>query len=114
MAAFDITKENFEQKVLASPVPVLVDFWAPWCGYCLRLGPAVAQVAAEEDGRLAVGQLNIDDAPELAARYSISSIPTLILFKNGRPARPSSGLPARAASAPISASRGCKPRKGDP
>ncbi len=86
MAVFDITKENFEQKVLASPV--LVDFWAPWCGYCLRLGPAVAQVAAEEDGRLAVGKLNIDDAPELAARYGISSIPTLILFKNGQACPP--------------------------
>ena len=88
MSVLHLTKETFANEVLHTSLPVLIDFWAPWCGYCLRLGPAVAQVAAEEDGRLAVGKLNIDDAPELAARYGISSIPTLILFKNGQDCPP--------------------------
>ncbi|MDR1971059.1 MAG: thioredoxin [Treponema sp.] len=81
-----ITNENFESEVLASPLPVLIDFWADWCGPCKMIGPFIDQLAAEYEGRLKVGKVNVDEQGELAGRYGVASIPTLILYKDGRPA----------------------------
>lgn len=79
-----IVSENFAAEVEQAAGPVLVDFWAPWCGYCRRLMPAVEAVAAERAGRLNVVKVNIDDAPALAERFEIMTIPSLILFQNGK------------------------------
>ncbi|MDR1024215.1 MAG: thioredoxin [Treponema sp.] len=78
-----ITSENFEEEVLKSPVPVLLDFWAEWCGPCRMIGPFIEQIGAEYDGRLKIGKINVDEQADLAARHSIVSIPTLVLYKNG-------------------------------
>ena len=78
-----LTEENFETAVLKADRPVLVDFWATWCGPCQMLGPVLAEVAEEKKEVLAVGKVNVDDSPALAARYGIMSIPALLLFKNG-------------------------------
>ncbi len=78
-----VTAENFDQEVLQSDVPVLVDMWAPWCAPCLMLAPIIEQVAQKYGGRLKVVKVNVDEAPELANRYNIRSIPTLLIFKNG-------------------------------
>ncbi len=75
--------ENFQKEVLDSDVPVLVDFWAPWCAPCRIIGPFIEQLAEEFDGKIKVGKLNVDDAPEIANRYGIRGIPTVIIFKNG-------------------------------
>ena len=88
----ELTNENFDAEVLQSELPVLVDFWATWCGPCMMLGPIVAEVATEYAGRVKVGKVNVDNAPELAARYGITSIPVLLLFRKGEVAKTSVGF----------------------
>lgn len=83
MAEVIITSENFEQEVLKSPVPVLVDFWAEWCGPCKVIGPVIAQLAEKYAGKFKVGKVNVDEQSELAEKYQILSIPTLKFFSNG-------------------------------
>ena len=92
MAEVTVTNDNFESEVLESGIPVLVDFWAPWCGPCKMLGPVVSQLAQEYDGKLKVCKCNVDDFPELAGRYGVSSIPALKFFKGGQIAGESVGF----------------------
>ena len=86
MAELTITKDNFKTEVLESDVPVLLDFWATWCGPCRKLAPILAEIASEYAGRVKVGKVNVDDEVELAAQFRIMSIPTVMLFKGGKAA----------------------------
>lgn len=78
-----LTEANFEQEVLQSPLPVLVDFWAEWCAPCRMLTPVLEELASEYNGKAKIGKVNVDDSQLLATRYGIRSIPTLLLFKGG-------------------------------
>jgi len=87
-----LTDSNFEDEVIKSGTPVLVDFWAEWCGPCKMLGPILDELASEYDGRVKVGKVNIDEHQKVAADYGIRAIPTLLLFKEGRVAEQIVGL----------------------
>lgn len=97
MSEVTITKENFEQEVLNSDVPVLVDFWATWCGPCKMMSPVVAQIAEEQAGKVKVGKINIDEEQELAVKYNVMSIPSFMVFQNGQVIESSVGAQPKAA-----------------
>ena len=84
MKEITITSENFEQEVINSELPVLVDFWAVWCGPCQALAPTLKEIAEEYDGKVKVGKVNVDEQQELARQFGIMSIPTMIYFKDGK------------------------------
>ncbi|MBQ0134027.1 MAG: thioredoxin [Clostridiales bacterium] len=96
MAEITITKENFQSEVMESPIPVLIDFWAEWCGPCRMLAPTVAELAEEYAGRVKVCKVNVDEQPELAAAFRVSSIPTVAVMKDGKVTASSVGVRPKA------------------
>ena len=95
MAEIILTQSNFRQEVLESDIPVLVDFWATWCGPCRMLAPTIAKIAEEQAGVVKVGKVDVDEEPELAVQYGVSSIPTLAVFKNGQRVKTSVGVQSK-------------------
>jgi thioredoxin 1 len=92
----ELTDTNFQTEVLTSDQPVLVDFWAPWCGPCRKIAPMIDELATEYNGSVRVGKVNIDDNQQAAMQYGIEAIPTLIVFKGGKPVQRFQGIPAKA------------------
>ena len=92
MAEIIITDENFEKEVLHSDIPGLVDFWAGWCGPCKMLAPIIAQIAQEQEGKIKVCKADVDECMDIAGEYGVASIPTVILFKDGKEAERSVGF----------------------
>ena len=91
MSVVTITQQNFQEEVLNAGLPVLVDFWAPWCGPCRMLSPVVDEIAEERED-VKVGKVNVDDEPALAEQFGVSSIPTLLIFQNGKLVQSSVGV----------------------
>ena len=96
MAEIVVTKENFETEVLSSELPVLVDFWAAWCGPCRMVAPILEEMARDLEGKIKVGKVNVDEQGELAAMFGVSSIPTMIVFKDGKAVKGAVGARPRA------------------
>ena len=84
MADVTITDQNFQKDVLESELPVVMDFWAPWCMPCRMVSPIIEQLAIEYEGRVVVGKMNVDENPETASQFGVMSIPTVMVFKNGK------------------------------
>ena len=101
MADLKITANNFEKEALQSPLPVLLDFWAPWCGPCRMLAPELKALADEYAGRVVVGKVNVDEEPELAAAFRVSSIPTVVVIRDGKVVRTSVGYKPKEALAAL-------------
>lgn len=91
MSVVTLTENNFDQEVVKSDKPVLIDFWASWCGPCRMVSPIVDEIADEEADKVKVGKVNVDEQPELASRFGVMSIPTLVVMKNGEVASTSVG-----------------------
>ncbi|MEY3175333.1 MAG: hypothetical protein RLZZ436_3247 [Planctomycetota bacterium] len=98
-SAFVFTEGNFEEEVVHAPGVVLVDFWAPWCGPCLKLGPVIDELATELAGKAKIGKLNVDENHKIASQFGISSIPCMILFKGGSVVQKMIGLQPKEAIA---------------
>ena len=95
MADLTITDSNFQQDVLKSDIPVVVDFWAPWCGPCRVVSPTIEQLATEYKGKVKVGKMNVDDNPQTAGTFGVMSIPTVMVFKKGQPVKATVGAQSK-------------------